>query len=228
MWSARTSPDLLPAELRGGRQLGGRRLPSVRLDVRPASFANACERALRPVREHGRPRQLRDELLHRLADPPGGVGPERRFDRRVEAPDRPQQSDDTLLQELGALNPGSSAVASRDSRDRGQERLDEHLARRLVAAGCGHYELPFPSRREGLRIVDLHRIPTPAKTLLLVRSHPPEGCGLADSALGFGESQFLRARPFCEDVRVQSVLAFPQDNARGTFSDDRHRDHCCG
>ena len=143
--------DLLAAEPRGGRQLGGRGLSSVILDVRRASLPNACERALRPVREHDRPGQLRDELLHRLADPPGGIRPERRFDRRIEALDRAQQADDALLQELGALNAEGRAVPTGDACDRRQERLDELLARRLVARGRGQHELSLASRREGSR-----------------------------------------------------------------------------
>ena len=110
-------------------------------DVLSASLANPRQSALRSVRQHGRPRDLRDKLLHPLAHPPGGIRPEPRLGTRIEALDRTQQADDSRLQQLGALNAGDPAVAAGYPCDRRQELFDELLARSPVTCVRGEHEL---------------------------------------------------------------------------------------
>jgi len=90
--------DLFTRKLRRRNEFSERRFASVGLRQLAMCAFYASERTHRPVRECRRPRDLRNELLHRLANPPAGVRPERHPAFRVETSHRAQQANDRGLQ----------------------------------------------------------------------------------------------------------------------------------
>ncbi len=128
---------------------------------RPVGVLELREVAQRAVREHDGARELRDELLHGLAHPPGRVAPEGDAAVGVEALEGAEQADDALLQELHPLD-AAAAVGPGERRDARQARLDELRAGGRVAGLRGADEAPLAldggraAPREALeRAVDL-------------------------------------------------------------------------
>src|SRR5262249_33229002 len=95
-----------------------------------------------------RPRELRDELLHGLADPEGGVRPERRVQPGGVTLRGDEEADDSLLAELLTLDARAGGEAPAETGDGGHEDLDQ-LAARIGVTGCGRYDKsPFLPRGE--------------------------------------------------------------------------------
>src|SRR5206468_2204776 len=99
-----------------------------------------------------RPRLVRDAALDRLADPPGRIGRELEAAAPVELLDRPDQADDSLLDQIEQVQL-VTLVALRDRDDEPQVRVDHPLLRLMVASldplreldlllGC--QQLPLP------------------------------------------------------------------------------------
>ena len=117
-------------------ELVARRLGAVRLQVLASRAPDPREVAHGAIRQGDGPRQLRDELLHRLADPERRVRPERRLEPGVVAARGEEQTGDAFLEELAVLEP-AAPEAARHAGDRGEEGFDEPAARVGVAAlGC--------------------------------------------------------------------------------------------
>src|SRR5580765_1298631 len=103
-------------------------------DLEPARGARELLLPLDDV--HGdtdRARVIRDGALHRLADPPGGVGRELVAAAPVELLDRAVESERSLLDQIQERH-AETAVALRDRHDQAQVRLDHAALRALVAA----------------------------------------------------------------------------------------------
>jgi hypothetical protein len=126
--------ELRPREARRRGELRPSRLSAVGLHVVAAGRPHLGETADGMVGESDRPRHLRNQLLHGLADPERRVAPERRLHARVIAPGCEQQPDHTLLHQLRALHPPAAANATGDAPDRREEQLNKLPACRLVAA----------------------------------------------------------------------------------------------
>jgi hypothetical protein len=115
----------------------------MRLQVFTAGVPQQRKLARRPVRQRHRPGHLGDQLLHRLAHPEGGVGPERRPQPRVVAAARQEQPGDTLLDQLASTHRGVSGEAAGDGDDRRHQALDEFAAGIAVAGFGGDGQLSF-------------------------------------------------------------------------------------
>ena len=104
---------------------------------------------------------MSDELLHRLANPPRGVGPEWGLEARVKTLSGPQEPNDALLQQLRAVHERRVAIGSGDARDQGHEALNELVARGLVTARGGADQSALTRRREPVPVLDAGLCPEP-------------------------------------------------------------------
>ncbi|MCW3013289.1 MAG: hypothetical protein JWO02_381 [Solirubrobacterales bacterium] len=138
--------ELCAREPRRGGELRQRRFSAVGLQVIALGGPDLGEAADGVVGEGRRPCQLRDQLLHGLADPEGRVAPERRLHARVVALGGEEQPGHPRLHQLAALHSPTGVEATGDAADRRQERIDELLARRPVSALGRHDQLPLPLR----------------------------------------------------------------------------------
>ena len=106
------------------------------------------------VGQDGGPRQLGDELLHRLAHPPRRVRPERDAPVRVVALEGAQQADDALLQQLHPVDLRRGPVGARGLRDQRQEGIDQRGLRGRVAGPRPGDQLALMSLRERRALVE--------------------------------------------------------------------------
>jgi hypothetical protein len=104
----------------------------------------------RSVGEHHGSRHLRHELLHRLADPPGGVGPERGAASGVVAIEGPRQPDDAFLHQLAAIDRPGAAIDARHAGDQRHEGLDQLAASPGIAVLSRQQQSALESQRDGV------------------------------------------------------------------------------
>src|SRR5262245_22794082 len=124
---------LLHAELRGLRDLRVRRRPPELGVELPLRLADAALAVGDVHREADRARLVRDAALHRLPDPPRGVGGELEAAPPVELLDRADEPDDALLDQVQKRQ-AVALVALRDGDDQAEVRVDHLLLRFRVAA----------------------------------------------------------------------------------------------
>ena len=92
------------------------------------------------IREHDRPGQLGDQLLHRMPYPPARVTPERHAEIRVVPFERAQQADNALLHQLQPRDHLRSPVHAGNAGDQWQERLDQLLTSAPVTGPSALHE----------------------------------------------------------------------------------------
>src|SRR5947209_14122014 len=99
------------------------------------------------VREHDRSAELRHELLHRLAHPPGGVSPERDTKLGVVTLERAKQPDHSFLHQLNPVDLPGEAIVARNRANQGQECLYEGSPGFLISCSrLSHQNLLHPLR----------------------------------------------------------------------------------
>lgn len=118
------------------RQVRHRRLGGAGLRQLAVGVLEPGEVAERTVRQHHGSGQLRDEPLHRLAHPPGGVPPERHAAVGLIAVQRAQKAERPLLKQVEAIDRARGTVVARHRRDQRHERLDQ-LATGVAIARLG-------------------------------------------------------------------------------------------
>ena len=125
------------------RELPAGRLTAVHPDVDAARVPHARKLARGTIRDDDRSAQLGHQLLHRLANPPRRIRPERSSQLRVIALERPQQPHHALLHQLRPPDPGRPTVAACDVPDQRRERLDQRTARLASALLRRQHQLPL-------------------------------------------------------------------------------------
>ena len=137
---------------RSGKLVRGR-FAGVGLGVLAAGGADLSEPAHRVVGQRDRPLQLGEQVLHRLSDPEGRVGPERGAQPGVIPPRGEQQADDPLLSQLVLLDSAVCGEPPGEHANRRQKRIDQLPAGLLVSTFSGHDQLALPRRRYG-RVIE--------------------------------------------------------------------------
>ena len=201
--SASRDDDVRRATARGRARMSERR-----------GVADARELAQRAVGEDHRPGQLGDELLHRLAHPPGGVGPERRAERWVVALERAEEADDAVLHQLGPVD-GADVAVSRARPTPTSGRNASTSSSRAPGRGAGR---PGRARPPGVVLADRRpsapRTETRGRAVLGADHELIARCGrthkeLAASTTGPRSVSHRRAS-LCADARFGAALSDPR------------------
>jgi hypothetical protein len=122
----------------------------VNLDVGVARALDPRQRPQRAVRKCHGTSQVGDQALHRLADPPRGVGPEGRVHSWLIAAQRTQEADDALLHQLRVFDTGRVPINPGERTYRRHEGLHEPIAGyRIAAGGTGHEPALLRARESG-------------------------------------------------------------------------------